>query len=61
MPMITELRAGFLLFIALVFFFLIIAVIALGSVMKPDRWGERTRRMAAKARPGGSKGFSVAA
>jgi len=39
--MIAELRAGFLLFASLAFLILIIVVITLGSIMKPDRWGER--------------------
>jgi preprotein translocase subunit YajC len=40
--MIAELRAGFLLGMALVFFLIIIAIFAFSMVMRPDRWSERT-------------------
>jgi hypothetical protein len=40
--MIAELRTGFLLGMALVFFVMIIAIFALSMAMRPDRWSERT-------------------
>lgn len=40
--MIAELRAGFLLGMALVFFLIIIAILAISMVVRPDRWIERT-------------------
>lgn len=41
--MIGELRGAFLLLLALIFFLIIIGVLALGTVMKPGRWSERPR------------------
>jgi Tfp pilus assembly protein PilX len=41
--MLTELRAGFLLVVSLVFFLIIIAVLALSTFMTPTRWSERPR------------------
>jgi hypothetical protein len=39
----NELRGAFFLMAAVIFFMLIIAVLALGSVMRPGRWSERPR------------------
>ncbi len=41
--MVSELRGAALLFVAFVFFLIIIGVLVLGSVMKPGRWSERPR------------------
>ena len=41
--MTGEIRAVFFLFLSLVFFLMIIGVLALGTVMKPGRWSERPR------------------
>jgi hypothetical protein len=41
--MITELRAGVLLFVSLAFFMIIITFFAISMVMRPNRWSERTR------------------
>jgi hypothetical protein len=41
--MIAELRGGLVLAASLVFFLLIIAVLALSTVMRPGRWSERPR------------------
>jgi hypothetical protein len=41
--MVGELRGAFLLLLALIFFLIIIGVLALGTVMKPGRWSERPR------------------
>jgi len=41
--MITELRAAFFLAVSLVFFLLIVGVLALGMVMRPDRWNTRRK------------------
>ena len=38
-----ELRGAVLLFVAFVFFLMIIGVLVLGSVMRPGRWSERSR------------------
>jgi len=38
-----ELRGAVLLFVAFVFFLLIIGMLMLGSVMRPGRWSERPR------------------
>jgi uncharacterized membrane protein len=57
--MLAELRAGALLFVVLSFFILILMVLVLGSIMKPDRWGKRSQR-AGKARSNESTGFSTA-
>ena len=58
--MIAELRAGFVLFLALAFFLMIIAMFTLGMVMKPDRWSKRGRR-AGEAPSSGQAGLSTAA
>ncbi|HEY7533431.1 MAG TPA: hypothetical protein VH681_11725 [Nitrospiraceae bacterium] len=39
--MISELRGGLILFLAFIFFLIIIGVLVLGTVMKPGRWSER--------------------
>jgi hypothetical protein len=41
--MVSELRGALLLLVAFVFFILIIAVLVMGSVMRPGRWSERPR------------------
>lgn len=41
--MVSEVRGAFILFIAFVFFVLIIGVLVLGSAMRPGRWSERPR------------------
>jgi hypothetical protein len=41
--MVSELRGAFVLFVAFVFFLLIIAMLILGSVMRPGRWTDRPR------------------
>jgi len=41
--MISELRGAVLLFVAFVFFLIIIGMLALGAVMKAGRWSERPR------------------
>jgi len=41
--MVSELRGAALLFVAFVFFVIIIGVLLLGSVMRPGRWSERPR------------------
>ena len=41
--MVSELRGAFVLFVALMFFLIIIGVLVLGSVMRPGRWSERPR------------------
>jgi hypothetical protein len=41
--MVSELRGAALLFVAFVFFLIIIGVLLLGSVMRPGRWSERPR------------------
>ena len=38
-----ELRGAVLLFVAFVFFLIIISMLVLGSVMRPGRWSERPR------------------
>jgi hypothetical protein len=38
-----ELRGAVLLFVAFVFFLIIIGMLVLGSVMRPGRWSERPR------------------
>ena len=38
-----ELRGAVLLFVAFVFFLIIIGMLILGSVMRPGRWSERPR------------------
>jgi hypothetical protein len=44
--MVSELRGAVLLFVAFVFFLLIIGMLVLGSVMRPGRWSERPRLVA---------------
>jgi hypothetical protein len=39
--MTGEVRAVFFLVLSLVFFLIIVGVLALGTVMKPRRWSER--------------------
>jgi len=41
--MLTEMRGAFFLFVSLVFFLIIIGLLALGTVMRPIRWNERPR------------------
>ena len=41
--MIAEVRGAFTLAAVLAFFFIVIAVLALGALMKPGRWIERPR------------------
>jgi hypothetical protein len=41
--MINELRGTLSLFVAFVFFLLIIGMLVLGSVMRPSQWSERPR------------------
>jgi len=41
--MVGELRGAALLFVAFVFFLIIIGMLVLGSVMRPGRWSERPR------------------
>ena len=38
-----ELRGAVLLFVAFVFFLIIIGMLVFGSVMRPGRWSERPR------------------
>jgi hypothetical protein len=42
--MLTEMRGAFFLFLSLVFFLIIISVMALGMFMRPGRWIERLRQ-----------------
>ena len=39
----AEIRSAFFLFASLVFFLIIIGLLALGTVMSPVRWIERSR------------------
>jgi hypothetical protein len=57
---IAELRGGFLLFVALTFFVIIIAFFAVGMVMRPNRWSERTR-LTREAHSSAGTGFSTTA
>ena len=41
--MIAEMRGAFFLFVSLVFFLIIISLLALGAVTRPVRWSERPR------------------
>jgi hypothetical protein len=41
--MIAELRGVFFLLLSLLFFVAIIGLLALSTVMRPDRWSERPR------------------
>lgn len=41
--MLAEMRGAFFLFVSLVFFLIIISLLALGTVMRPVRWSERPR------------------
>ena len=40
---ITELRATFFLVVSFVFFFIIIGLLGLSTIMSADRWSERTK------------------
>lgn len=55
--MIAELRAGVLLGMALVFFVMIIAMLAFSMAMRPDRWSHSDNRLRATR----SGGVSLAA
>lgn len=41
--MIGEVRGAFVLLAAFLFFLIIIGMLALGMVLRPDRWSERPR------------------
>jgi hypothetical protein len=41
--MLPNLRGAFFLMVTLVLFAIIIALLAMGTVMKPDRWCERPK------------------
>ena len=41
--MIADLRGGLVLAVALLFFLCTLALVALSTVMRPDRWCERSR------------------
>ncbi len=41
--MMAELRSALVLLIAVLFFLLIVGVLAIGSIMRPARWSERAR------------------
>jgi hypothetical protein len=41
--MIAELRGTFFLLLSVVFFVAIIGLLALSTLMKPDRWSDRAR------------------
>lgn len=41
--MLAEMRGAFFLFVSLVFFLIIIGLLALGTVMSPVRWNERSK------------------
>jgi len=41
--MVSELRGAVVLFVAFVFFLMVIGALVLGSVMRPGRWSERPR------------------
>jgi hypothetical protein len=41
--MLAEMRGAFFLFVSLIFFLIIIGLLALGTVMSPVRWSERSR------------------
>lgn len=41
--MIAEVRGLFFLFVSLLFFTIILVVLALGAVMRPGRWSERLK------------------
>ena len=43
--MLSEMRGAILLVVTLTVFVIIIGVLALGTVMKPNRWSERPRRV----------------
>ncbi len=43
--MLPNLRGAFFLMVTLVLFAVIIAVLAMGTVMKPDRWCERPKQI----------------
>lgn len=41
--MLAEMRGAFFLFVSLVFFLIIIGLLALVTVMSPVRWNERSK------------------
>ncbi len=41
--MITGLRSTFFLMVSFVFFLIIVGMLGLSTIMRPDRWSERTR------------------
>jgi hypothetical protein len=41
--MISEVRGAILLFVTFLVFVIIIGLLALGTIMKPQRWSERPR------------------
>jgi len=41
--MISELRGAILLLVALLFFLIILGMLAVGTIMRPSRWCERPR------------------
>jgi hypothetical protein len=41
--MLSEMRGAFFLFVSLGFFLIIIGLLALGAVMSPVRWSERSK------------------
>jgi hypothetical protein len=41
---VESMRVAFFLFVSFVFFLIIIGLLALGSVMSPVRWNERSKR-----------------
>ena len=41
--MFSELRGAILLLAALLFFLIIIGMLAVGTIMRPSRWSERPR------------------
>jgi hypothetical protein len=41
--MLSEFKAACVLLTSFLFFLLILGLLALGSVMRPNRWSERTR------------------
>ncbi len=41
--MLAEMRGVFFLFVSLIFFLIIISLLALGTIMSPVRWNERPK------------------
>ena len=41
--MFAEMRGAFFLFLSLAFFLIIISLLALGTIMSPVRWNERSK------------------